>query len=43
LFNDCINSLCLIELPLHDRKFTWSNHRDSPTLVRLDRFFINSA
>lgn len=27
------------ELPLHGRKFTWSNERSSPTLVRLDRAF----
>jgi hypothetical protein len=43
LFNDCINNLALIELPLCDKQFTWSNGRDSPTLVRLDRIFINHA
>lgn len=40
-FNDCINEMCLIELPLLDRKFTWSNKRTQPTLERLDRAFIN--
>lgn len=40
-FNDCINDMCLIELPLLDRNFTWSNRRASPTLERLDRVFIN--
>lgn len=40
-FNDCINSMCLIELPLLDRSYTWSNRRLHPTLERLDRFFIN--
>lgn len=25
MFNDAINDLRLAELPLHDRKFTWSN------------------
>ena len=43
LFNDCINTLCLIELPLLDRRFTWSNQHSSHILVRLDRAFINSA
>ena len=40
-FNELINSLGLIEIPLVDRAFTWSNRRDCPTLVRLDRCFIN--
>ncbi|TVU02265.1 hypothetical protein EJB05_52261, partial [Eragrostis curvula] len=40
-FNDAINQLNLIELPLLDRLFTWSNKRASPTLARLDRVFIN--
>jgi hypothetical protein len=40
-FNDCVNDMCLIELPLLDRNFTWSNKRTIPTLERLDRVFIN--
>jgi hypothetical protein len=40
-FNECINEMQLIELPLLDRDFTWSNRRDNPTLERLDRFFVN--
>lgn len=40
-FNDTIDQLALIELPLLDRQFTWSNKRPSPTLVRLDRVLIN--
>lgn len=40
-FNDCINDLCLLELPLLDRRYTWSNRRTVPTLERLDRVFIN--
>jgi hypothetical protein len=40
-FNDCINDMCLIEVPLLDRNFTWSNKRSTPTLERLDRVFIN--
>lgn len=31
-FNDAINSLALIELPLLDRRFTWSNNRENPVL-----------
>jgi len=31
-FNACINSLALLELPLLDRLFTWSNKRQIPTL-----------
>jgi exonuclease III len=43
LFNDCINDLALIELPLRDRQFTWSNRREIPTLIRLERIFINNS
>ena len=37
-FRRLINDLGLQELPLHGRKYTWSNQQDTPTLVRLDRF-----
>jgi endonuclease/exonuclease/phosphatase family metal-dependent hydrolase len=40
VFNTTINVALLQELPLLDRLFTWTNHRDAPTLVRLDRAFI---
>jgi hypothetical protein len=40
-FNDTINSLSLIELPLLDRAFTWSSNRQNPTLQKIDRAFIN--
>jgi hypothetical protein len=36
-FRRFINDLALKDIPLHGRKYTWSNHQDSPTLVRLDR------
>lgn len=36
-FRKLINDLALKELPLHGRKYTWSNLQNSPTLVRLDR------
>ncbi|CAO2150405.1 unnamed protein product [Urochloa humidicola] len=43
LFNDTIDALWLQELPLLDRRFTWSNMRPIPMLVRLDCAFINAA
>jgi hypothetical protein len=41
LFNDFINNLGLIEIPLLDRQFTWSNQQDPPILARLDRVLVN--
>jgi exonuclease III len=41
-FRRILNELNLSELPLMGRKFTWSNERASPTLVRLDRVFHTS-
>jgi hypothetical protein len=32
--------LGLIDLNLHGKKFTWSNERDNPTLIRLDIFLM---
>ena len=43
LFNDCIHDFALIELPLRDRRYTWSNRRSEPTLIRHDRFFLNNT
>jgi exonuclease III len=42
-FNQCVDDMNLIELPLIDRSYTWSNKRSTPTLERLDRVFINLA
>ncbi|XP_066311036.1 uncharacterized protein [Miscanthus floridulus] len=42
-FDDIVNDLSLIELPLIDRLYTWSNRRANPTLERIDRAFINLA
>ena len=39
LFNDAINTLGLVELPLHGRHYTWTNKQLSPLLERLDWFF----
>jgi hypothetical protein len=41
LFNNTINRLALVEIHLVDRAYTWSNNRADPTLVRLDRCFVN--
>lgn len=43
LFNEAINTLGLIELPLHGRHFTWTNKQLSPLLERLDWFFTSNA
>ncbi|KAL4388297.1 hypothetical protein GQ457_09G027380 [Hibiscus cannabinus] len=39
-FLDFIQECCLVDLPLKGGSFTWSNRRDPPTLVRLDRFLV---
>ncbi|XP_071680432.1 uncharacterized protein [Lolium perenne] len=41
LFNEFINDLALIEIPLLDRQFTWSNQQDPPIMARLDRALVN--
>lgn len=41
-FNNAINSLGIIELPLKGRKFTWSNMQENPLLQQLDRFFTSA-
>jgi exonuclease III len=43
LFRRALTSCHLKELKLQNRKFTWSNERQNPTLVRLDRAFCNAA
>jgi hypothetical protein len=43
LFNEAINALGLIELPLYGKKFTWTNKQPSPLLERLDWFFTSSC
>ena len=42
-FRRLINELELQELELLGRRFTWSNERDAPTLVRLDRVLCSSS
>jgi hypothetical protein len=40
-FRCVLDDLHLDELHLSGRLFTWSNHKDSPTLERLDRVFAS--
>lgn len=40
-FKAAINRCELHELRLQNRRFTWSNERDAPTLKKLDRIFCN--
>jgi hypothetical protein len=41
MFRRCLNDLELKESTLLGRRFTWSNERASPTLVKLDRWFVS--
>uniref|UniRef100_A0ACD5UR25 Uncharacterized protein n=1 Tax=Avena sativa TaxID=4498 RepID=A0ACD5UR25_AVESA len=41
-FRQALNSCQLKELRLLNRKYTWNNEREDPTLVRLDRAFCNA-
>lgn len=41
-FNNTINQLQLLGLPLLDQLFTWTNNRTTPTLARLDRILLNN-
>ncbi|KAF8766007.1 hypothetical protein HU200_007942 [Digitaria exilis] len=42
-FRNTINRCELKEIHLQNRKYTWSNERRYPTLVRLDRVFCNQS
>jgi endonuclease/exonuclease/phosphatase family metal-dependent hydrolase len=42
-FHRFINDVELQEIPLLGRKFTWSNEREAPTLVWLDRVFATDG
>jgi hypothetical protein len=43
LFNIAISALGVVEIPLHGRKFTWTNKQQPPLLERLDWFFTSQA
>ncbi|KAK1262643.1 hypothetical protein QJS04_geneDACA001222 [Acorus gramineus] len=40
-FRDWISDSGVIEIPLSNKKFTWSNLRDAPTLSKIDRYFVD--
>ncbi len=42
LFSKLINELELVDLPICNQQFTWSNLHSSPTLAKLDRFLIST-
>jgi len=42
-FNEALNSLGVIEIPLHGRKFTWINKQMPLLLDRLDWFFTSNS
>nr|CAD1831627.1 unnamed protein product [Ananas comosus var. bracteatus] len=42
-FREVINEIGLIDLPLLNRTYTWSNGRRNPTLERLDRALISQG
>ncbi len=43
LFNDLISELALIDLPLLNQRFTWSNMQRCPVLAKLDRFLVSTG
>ncbi|OAY63461.1 putative ribonuclease H protein [Ananas comosus] len=42
MFSDLIANLAVIDLPIFNQNFTWSNMQHSPTLAKLDRFLITT-
>jgi endonuclease/exonuclease/phosphatase family metal-dependent hydrolase len=40
-FNDWINEMELMEIEICNSRYTWSNMRRDPTLVKLDRVLVN--
>ena len=43
LFNEVIGHLGLVELPIKERQFTWSNMQTEPLLEQIDWFFTSVA
>jgi len=41
-FNETIESICVSEIHLSDRLYTWSNQQTHPVLAKLDRVFSNN-
>jgi hypothetical protein len=42
-FNEALNSLGIIEILIHGRKFTWTNKQMPLLLERLDWFFTSNS
>ncbi|KAK8492901.1 hypothetical protein V6N11_047656 [Hibiscus sabdariffa] len=42
VFRRFIQESCLADITLKGGEYTWSNGKDPPTLVRLDRFLVNA-
>jgi hypothetical protein len=38
-----VNDLELKEIPLFGRRYTWSNEREAPTLIKLDRVLCTAG
>jgi hypothetical protein len=41
-FRRALDECELMEVTLQNKKYTWSNERENPTMVRLDRVFCNT-
>ncbi len=41
MFADLLNHLELIDLPLGNQRFTWSNLQSEPSMAKLDRFLVS--
>lgn len=42
MFNDLIQELVLLDLPMTNQSFTWSSMQHNPNLAKLDRFLIST-
>ena len=41
-FNSLINHVELMDLPIYDQSFTWTNVQERPILAKLDRVLVSS-
>ncbi len=42
MFSDLVSKLELIDLPMGNQRFTWSNMQSTPMLAKMDRFLIST-
>lgn len=42
MFSDLIRNLAVIDLPLSNQCFTWSNMQHCPSMAKLDKFLIST-